>query len=55
MRLQYAILEFQNILLQEFCMAETIDYPRGLTFEQVWAMSQETSKQMQKTDKQIRF
>ena len=33
--------------------ATTIDYPRGLTFEKVWAMFQETARQMEETDRKI--
>ena len=33
---------------------ETIDYPRGLTFEKVWAMFQETDRRMKETDRQMK-
>ena len=36
-------------------MSDTaIDYPRGLTFEKVWAMFQETDKKFQETDRQFK-
>ena len=31
----------------------TVDYPRGITFEQVWAMFQETREQMKETDRRM--
>ena len=33
---------------------ETTDYPRGLTFEKVWAMFQETDRQMKVTDRKFK-
>ena len=35
-------------------MTEATDYPRGLTFEQVWAMSQETDRLLQEVIKENR-
>ena len=33
---------------------ETINYPRGLTFEAVWAALQETDRQMKETDRMVK-
>ena len=33
---------------------ETIDYPRGLTFEKVWAMFQETDRKFQENAQQLK-
>jgi hypothetical protein len=37
----------------EVFMAESIPYEKGLTFEKVWAMFQETDKKFQETDKKF--
>ena len=34
-------------------MAEEIDYPRGLTFEKVWAMFQETDRKIQEDERKL--
>ena len=33
---------------------QTVDYPRGLTFEKVWAMFQETDRKMEKLNQETR-